>query len=94
MKTLLIVLALLPSLCAADQAWGSKSASAQLLFKIVVPPVFKIVQARQVDGGMEYRVWTNVRSIVFQHRAYHFSSVGETLLYVPASKELLVVHGL
>lgn len=94
MKALLVGLALLPLVCAAGQGWGSKSATAQLRFTIVVPSVFKIVQATRGDGGMEYRVWTNMRSIVFQNRAYHFGSVGETLLHVPASKELLIVHGL
>jgi len=64
-KTLVIALLCLAGLagwCSAESASGgasgsgSSAASAHLDFRIVVPPVFKVLQATPVAGGTEYRV--------------------------------------
>lgn len=59
-----------------------------------IPPVFKILQVTPVAGGYEYRAWTNTELIVINGREYRFSRVGEQTLFVPASNEITIVHGL
>ena len=94
MKALLFGLLLLPPLCLAESGIGSHGATAQLRFRIVIPPVFRVLQATPVAGGVEYRVWTNMRSVLFQDRTVQFSKVGESTLRLPASNDLWLVHGL
>ncbi|HSW16329.1 MAG TPA: hypothetical protein VLJ86_03825 [Ramlibacter sp.] len=83
---------LLPLLCAAESALGSKSASARVTLTVVVPPVLRILQVTSVPAGLEYRVWTNMRSVHFYGRVYHFERVGQTTLTVPGSAVGAYIH--
>ena len=97
MKALVIALlwgSCLSGVCRAESALAAGAASAHLTFRIVVPPVFRVLQATPVADGMEYRVWTNMRSVFLQGRLHQFRSVGETVIRSSAAKDLLIVHGL
>lgn len=86
---------LAPALCAAESTLGTNSATAHLSFKVVIPPVFRVLQVTPVANGYQYRVWTNTRSVMFNGREYRFNSVGESTLTVPASRDgIYIVHGL
>lgn len=85
---------LLPLLCAAESSVGAGRATSHLTFQVNVPPAFTVLQAAPIAGGYEYRVWTNMKSIVINGKEYRFSRVGETSLFVPTSNETFVVHGL
>ncbi len=83
------------SLCAAESRMGEQgTASAHLNFRIVVPPVFRVLQVTQVGADQEYRVWTNMKSVKFNSVEYRFSQVGETVLRVPRARDAWIVHGL
>lgn len=74
---------------------GAHSATSRLAFRVVVPPVLRVLQVRPLADGHEYRIWTNTRSIVINGREYRFNQPGETTLKLPAaSTGSLVVHGL
>lgn len=96
MKTIIsIPLLLMCSLCVAESRLGEQgSASAHLNFRIVVPPVFRVLQVTQVGAEHEYRVWTNMKSIMFGGVEYRFQRVGETVLRVPKARDNWIVHGL
>ena len=95
MKSALSALMLVPLVCTAETRLGTSSATARLSFTVVVPPVFRVLQATPVAGGYEYRVWTNQRAVVLNGREYRFDQVGESTLRVPAAPSALyVVHGL
>jgi hypothetical protein len=82
-------------LCAAESSLGSQSVTSHLSFRVVIPPVFRILQVTPIKDGYEYRVWTNRPSILLNGREYRFSSVGETTLTIPVSAPgVFVVHGL
>ncbi|VTU16987.1 hypothetical protein H6CHR_00660 [Variovorax sp. PBL-H6] len=95
MKSALIALLLLPLACAAETQVGANSARARLTFTVIVPPVFRVLQATPMAGGFEYRVWTNQRSVVLNGREFRFTHAGESTLNLPAAPSALcVVHGL
>ena len=89
------MLLLAPLLCAGESKLGSTSATAHLSFRVVIPPVFRVLQVTPVKDGYEYRVWTNTPSILLNGREYRFTRVGETTLTVPAAPAgVFIVHGL
>lgn len=93
-----MVLWFLCSLCAAEsrvaEGEANRGASAHLRFRIVVPPVFRVLQVTPVGAEDEYRVWTNMRSIVLNGTPLQFQHVGETVLRLPRAQGALIVHGL
>jgi hypothetical protein len=97
-RGILLAVMLAPMACVAETgaaAPGASSASAHLSFRIVVPPVFRVLQITPVKEGFQYRVWTNMPSILLNGIEYRFNRVGETLLTIPAPPEgVFIVHGL
>jgi hypothetical protein len=94
-RGVLLTLLLAPSFCIAESTLGSTSASSHLSFRVVIPPVFRVLQITPVKEGYQYRVWTNVPSILLNGIEYRFSRVGETLLTIPAPPPgVFIVHGL
>jgi len=95
-KRLVLTMLLLPLTfpCASESSMGTRSATAQISFRVNVPPVFKILQTTAVAGGYEYRVWANMKSIVLNGKEYRFARVGETTLFVSSSEDAVIVHGL
>ncbi|MDM0076225.1 hypothetical protein QTH90_17590 [Variovorax sp. J2P1-59] len=92
---MLLALLLAPALCAAESTVGSNSASAHLSFRVVIPPVFRVLQVTPIKEGYQYRVWTNVPSILLNGIEYRFNRVGETLLTIPAPPAgVFIIHGL
>ncbi|MGJ7615090.1 MULTISPECIES: hypothetical protein [unclassified Variovorax] len=96
---LLALLTLVPLPCAAESGNGSESASAsasaRLRITVVVPPVFRVLQVTPTAEGYDYRVWTNMKSIVIGARAYRFERIGENTLKLPASPDgAWIVYGL
>lgn len=97
MKGALSALLLLPPVCTAQTGLvaASSSATRQLSFKVVVPPVMRVLQVTPLEGGYEYRIWTNTPSASFNGREYRFSKVGEYTLKVPSSpRGVYLIHGL
>jgi hypothetical protein len=95
MKSALSALLLLPPVCVAEATLGVDSATGQLSFKVVVPPVLRVLQVTPLKDGHEYRIWTNTRSAYINGREYRFTKVGEQTLKVPASPQgMFLVHGL
>ena len=84
MHTALAASLLLP-LTGAAQAPGvnQKSASSSFSVTLTIQPAFRILETRQVPGGHEYRIWTNLRNVQLNGREYRFERVGETTLVVP-----------
>jgi len=80
---LAMLLSLLPAWSAAESALGTRSATARVHLRVVVPPVFRILQVRQEGDAVEYRVWTNMRSVFLNGREFRFSRVGESVLRMP-----------
>jgi hypothetical protein len=94
-RAMALLLLLVPLFCAAESKLGSTSVSSHLSFKVVIPPVFRVLQVTPVVDGYEYRVWTNKPSIVLNGHEYRFTRAGENTLMVPAtSAGVFVVHGL
>ena len=92
---LLALLTLVPLPCAAESGNGGESASARLRIAVVVPPVFRVLQVTPTAEGCDYRVWTNMKSIVIGARTYRFDHIGETTLKLPASPDgAWIVYGL
>lgn len=97
MKGALSALLVLPPVCTAEIMPGATASSAtrQLSFKVVVPPVMRVVQVTPLKDGYEYRIWTNTRSASFNGREYRFPKVGEYTLKVPSSpRGVYLIHGL
>lgn len=89
------VLLLAPILCSAESSAGSGSASARVRIAVTVPPVFRVLQVTRTPQGYDYRVWTNMKSVVIGGREYRFDRVGESTVRVPtAPGDTWVVHGL
>ncbi|HSW16321.1 MAG TPA: hypothetical protein VLJ86_03785 [Ramlibacter sp.] len=61
-----------------------KAASTDFSVRLTVRPAFRILNVRPVAGGLEYRVWTNMKSIHLNGREYRFQRVGENTLVVPS----------
>ncbi|MFM9926829.1 hypothetical protein VLK31_27850 [Variovorax sp. H27-G14] len=100
-RLLLLLLSLVPALCLAQPDGrangieGAGSASAQLHLSVVVPPVFRVLQVTPAAGGYDYRVWTNMKSIVIGGREYRFDRIGENTVRVPTGPgDTWIVHGL
>ncbi|MGJ7555419.1 hypothetical protein ACSFBI_15600 [Variovorax sp. RB3P1] len=88
-------LMLVPLPCLAESGSGGESASARLRITVVVPPVFRVLQVTPTAEGYDYRVWTNMKSIVIGGRVYRFERIGETTLKLPASPDgAWIVYGL
>jgi hypothetical protein len=95
MKSALSALLLLPLACTAETTLGVDSATGSLNFRVIIPPVFRVLQVTPVTGGYEYRVWTNKPSVMLNGREYRINRVGETTLKIPAPpQDLMLVHGL
>ena len=78
--------------CWSEVGVGSTSASARVTLRVTVPPVFRILSVKPVGTGYEYRVWTNMRTVLLNGRPFHFDRVGETTLTVPSAPGALYVH--
>lgn len=61
---------------------GMGSATARFNVTMIVLPTFKVLQVTPVNGGHEYRVWTNMKSVLIKGREYRFDKVGETAFTV------------
>jgi len=91
----LSALLLLPPVCMAESMLGAGKATSQLSFKVVVPPVIRVLQVTPLKDGDEYRIWTNTRSAFFNGREYRFPRVGEYTLKMPSSPQgVYLIHGL
>lgn len=91
----LAVLLLAPMLCAAESGLGSSAATARVRIAVVVLPVFRVLQVTPTAEGYDYRVWTNMKSVVLGGHEYRFARVGENTVRVPtAPGDTWVVHGL
>ncbi len=77
------MLLLLPlRLGSAEPMHGMGSATARFNVTMIVLPTFKVLQVTPVNGGHEYRVWTNMKSVLIKGREYRFDKVGETAFTV------------
>jgi len=89
------LMALAPLVCAAESTAGTGSAMARVRLVVVVPPVFQVLRATRTAEGLDYLVWTNMRSITIGGREYRFARPGEHTVHVPeAPVGAWVVHGL
>ena len=61
----------------------AESASARFGVGITVLPTFEVRQVTPVQGGREYRVWTNMKSAQLEGREYLFGKPGEAVVFVP-----------
>jgi hypothetical protein len=95
-KGALFMLLLAPTLCGAGSTLGAQSASASLALRVIVPPVFRVLDVTaRPDGGFGYRVWTNMPVAHVNGHEFRFTKVGEATISLPASTPgLLMVHGL
>lgn len=82
---LLLLLPLPLRLSSAEPTHGMGSATARFTVSMVVLPTFKVLEVTPVRGGHEYRVWTNMKSVVIKGREYRFDKIGETTLMVAGS---------
>lgn len=93
-----IAVMLAPMACAAETtiaAPRANSASAHLSFRIVIPPVFRVLQITPVKEGYQYRVWANMPSILLNGIEYRFKRVGETTITISAPPTgVFILHGL
>ena len=89
------MLVLTPAISVAESAQSGGTSRARISVSVVIPPVFRVIQIKQIPGGHEYRIWTNMRSAYLQGRQYHFTQVGESTVVVPGDRDqLTIVHGL
>lgn len=93
---LLCALLMAPVLCGAEAPLGAQTASARLAFSVVIPPVFRVLEVtRNADGGVGYRIWTNVASVSIDGHEYRFGKVGESTLTLPSAPGgRFIVYGL
>lgn len=82
---LLLLLPLPLQLSSAEPMRGTSSAMGRFNLTINVLPTFKMLEVTPVKGGHEYRVWTNMASVVIKGREYRFDKVGETTFTVPGT---------
>jgi hypothetical protein len=83
---------LLSGVCAAKSRSATDVATAHLSFKVVVPPVFRVISMTPKERGHEYKVWTNLRFATIGSRLHRFAKVGEATVFVPASNERHLVY--
>ncbi|CAN7338997.1 hypothetical protein [Variovorax paradoxus] len=62
----------------AEPTHSPHSAAARFNVTMIVLPTFKVLQVTPVSGGHEYRVWTNMKSVLIKGREYQFDKIGET----------------
>lgn len=79
---LLLLLPLPLQLSSAEPMRGMNSATGRFDLTIVVLPTFKVLEITPVKGGHEYRVWTNMKSVLIKGREYRFDKIGETTFMV------------
>jgi hypothetical protein len=79
---LLLLLPLPLRLSSAEPQHGMNSSTARFSVSMVVLPTFKVLEVTPVKGGHEYRVWTNMKSVLIKGREYRFDKIGETTLMV------------
>jgi hypothetical protein len=91
----LVVLLFTPMLCVAENGFGSNAATARLRITVIVPPVFRVLQVTPTAEGYDYRIWTNMKSIMLGGREYRFTRLGENTLTLRIPPEgVWIVHGL
>ena len=61
-----------------------KAASTEFSVTLTVRPAFRILNVAPVQGGHEYRVWTNMKSIHLNGREYRFQRAGENTFVLPS----------
>jgi hypothetical protein len=84
----------LPRPGVAESAGGANNATGGLKVMVTIVPVFRVLQVTAGANGYEYRIWTNIKSVVINGREYRFSKVGETTLTLPASSnDAFIVDG-
>ncbi|WGT61384.1 hypothetical protein [Variovorax paradoxus] len=83
---LLLLLPLPLRLSSAETTHGMNSSTARFSVTMVVLPTFKVLEVTPVKGGHEYRVWTNMKSVVIKGREYRFDKIGETRLMVAGNE--------
>ena len=62
----------------AEPTHSPHGATARFNVTMIVLPTFKVLQVTPVSGGHEYRVWTNMKSVLIKGREYQFDKIGET----------------
>lgn len=86
---------LVPMLGQAESSLDASAATARLGVTIVIPPVFRVLQVTPTTEGYDYRVWTNMKSIVIAGQKHRFAQIGENRLQLRATPhDVWVVHGL
>jgi len=85
---MLMVGLLLPRPSSAEPVQGIRSSSPTARFGVtmIVLPTFEVLQSTPVKGGHEYRVWTNMKSVLIKGREYRFDKIGETTFTVADTK--------
>ncbi|MDQ0083564.1 hypothetical protein J2W35_003928 [Variovorax boronicumulans] len=79
---LLLLLPLPLRLSSAEPQRDIHSATARFSLTMVVLPTFKVLEITPVKGGHEYRVWTNMASVLIKGREYRFDKIGEVTFMV------------
>lgn len=77
---------LLPLSGAAQLPTGGRASSQSFSVSITVKPQFRILESRAVKGGYEYRVWTNMKSVLLKGQEYRFERIGESTVTVPGDR--------
>jgi len=83
---LLPIVLLLPRPGSAEPMHGTRSSAARFSVAMVVLPTFEVLQATPVQGGHEYRVWTNMKSVFIKGREYRFDKIGQTTFVVAGTE--------
>lgn len=79
---LLLLLSLPLQLSSAEPTRDMNSATGRFNLTMIVLPTFKVLEVTPVKGGHEYRVWTNMKSVLIKGREYRFDKIGETTFTV------------
>ncbi|RTD83856.1 hypothetical protein EJO68_33575 [Variovorax atrisoli] len=82
---LLLLLPLQLELSSAEPVRDAQGATGRFDISISVLPTFEVREIRPVQGGHEYRVWTNMASVTIKGREYRFDKVGEATIMVPGA---------
>lgn len=79
----------------AESQMAATVAHGALGLRVVVPPVFRILEVRPQPDHDEVRVWTNMASVRIGEREYRFAQPGENVLRLPrGAASSFRVHGL
>ena len=82
---MLLLLSLQPRISSAEPMRPMNSATGRFSLTMVVLPTFKVLEVTPAKGGYEYRVWTNMASVLIKGREYRFDKIGETRFTVAGS---------